>query len=419
MHVRVLLALGVFLIADCAWRIANSKGAPATDPNSRPASHNRSEFSGWVAAEGRLFFNDPLFPGQEENNGSLAGQPEYYHRWENGSAFTFTPFGRVDSADPERTHWDIRELNYLYPGDSWFFRFGVARVFWGATEFVHLVDIVNQTDWVEHIDGEEKLGQPMIEFSLTKGWGTMDFFVLPYFRERTFPGREGRLRHGLIIDADRAFYESTAGEHSVDLALRYSRSFGSIDFGIYYFKGTNRDPLLVPAQMLDPNATGEPTLIPFYDKIDQVGTDVQWAMGNWLWKLEALYRDGLFQNYFAATGGLEYTLSNVGQTGTDLGLVFEYAYDQRRERATTPYKNDAMAGLRVSPKDAASTQILMGYIQDMDDSSKAAILEATRRLGDHWKLSLDVWTFMDLAPGNLYYDLRHDSFARLELAYYF
>jgi hypothetical protein len=142
-------------------------------------------------------------------------------------------------------------------------------------------------------------------------------------------------------------------------------------------------------------------------------------MGNWLWKLEALYRNGYFEGYYATTGGLEYTLANVAETGMDLGLVFEYVYDTRRERATTPYKNDAMLGLRISPKDAASTQILVGYIQDMDDSSKAAIIEASRRLGDHWKLSLDVWTFMDLAPRNLYYDLRNDGFARLELAYYF
>ncbi|MDD7885073.1 hypothetical protein [Flavivirga sp. 57AJ16] len=36
------------------------------------------------------------------------------------------------------------------------------------TESNHLVDIINQTDAVETFDGEEKLGQPMVQLS----WGT-------------------------------------------------------------------------------------------------------------------------------------------------------------------------------------------------------------------------------------------------------
>ncbi len=71
-------------------------------------------------------------------------------------------------------------------------RVGVRRVFWGVTEFQHLVDIINQSDSVEDIDNEDKLGQPMINLSLVKDWGIVDFFVLPYFRERTFAGAEGR-----------------------------------------------------------------------------------------------------------------------------------------------------------------------------------------------------------------------------------
>jgi hypothetical protein len=33
---------------------------------------------------------------------------------------------------------------------------------------LHLVDIINQTDGVESIDGEDKLGQSMMAFSLFK-----------------------------------------------------------------------------------------------------------------------------------------------------------------------------------------------------------------------------------------------------------
>jgi len=392
-----------------------------SDPNAPAPAVSRSEFSGYVSAEGRWFPHDPLFAGQEENNGSLAAQPEYYHQWKDGSALTFRPFARVDSADPQRTHWDIRELSYVYPRDWWYFRVGVGRVFWGATEFVHLVDVVNQTDLVEHIDGEDKLGQPLIQFSMTKGWGTLDIFMLPYFRERTFPGRHGRLRPSLVIDTDDPLYESRSKERDKDLVVRYSRQFGNCDFGIYYFKGTNRDPLLVPAQMLDPNDRGKPRLIPFYDRIDQVGTDVQWATGNWLWKLEALYRNGYLDPFFAATGGFEYLIFGAGKSQTDVGLLVEYAYDERGDdvETTSIFDNDIFFGLRLAPSDVAGSELLAGVMRDVAGDENLFIVEASRRFGSHWRLSLDAWIFSDIARDSRLAYLRRDDFLRLELAYHF
>ncbi len=76
---------------------------------------------------------------------------------------------------------------------------GLSKVFWGAAEFVHLADIINQTDGVEGFDGEEKLGQPMLRLSLFLDRGTVNAFILPWFRERTFPGKKDRLRTPLVI----------------------------------------------------------------------------------------------------------------------------------------------------------------------------------------------------------------------------
>ena len=67
-------------------------------------------------------------------------------------------------------NFDIRELNYLLFGETWEVRLGVDKVFWGTTEFVHLVDIVNQTDLVEDVDGEDKLGQPTVNLSVPSDW---------------------------------------------------------------------------------------------------------------------------------------------------------------------------------------------------------------------------------------------------------
>jgi len=373
------------------------------------------ELSGYVAAETRLFFNSPAFDKQENHSGSVLAQPEYYHEWESGSSFTFTPFMRVDSADPERTHFDLRELNCLWLEDTWELRVGIGKVFWGTTEFVHLVDIINQTDLVESINEEDKLGQPMVHLSVPRDWGTLDMFVLPYFRERTFPGRRGRLRTGLVVDTDNPRFTSAAEEYHVDFAMRYSHTIGDWDFGLSYFNGTGREPVLLTG--LDGN--GNPVLIPSYEQIEQVGSDIQRVAGNWLWKLETLHRTGQTSSFFAAVGGFEYSFYGIADTDMDLGLVGEYAYDDRGDQATSAFQNDVMMGLRLALNDPSSTELLAGLMQDTQNSGKAVSLEASRRIGSNWKLSLEAWAFLNQSQNDPLYSLRDDDFVQLELAYHF
>jgi hypothetical protein len=382
---------------------------------SAPVTGLANELSGYISAEGRYFFHDTLFDEQEKNSGSFAFQPEYYHEWEDGPSFLFVPFGRLDSADSKRTHFDIRELNYLWPTEDWEFRLGVGKVFWGVTEFVHLVDIVNQTDLVENIDGEDKLGQPMAHLSVPRDWGVWDVFLLPYFRERTFPGRKGRLRHALVVDTDHPMYESDDEEHHVDFAVRYSHTVGDWDFGIYHFVGTGREPTLLPGV----DTKGRPVLIPYYEQINQTGLDLQLVAGQWLWKLESLYRTGQRNDFFASIGGFEYTFVGIAETSMDLGVIGEYAYDERRDNATTVYENDAMFGLRLAVNDAESTEVLAGLIQDLDSTARALSVEASRRIGSNWKLFLQAWGFFDSPGEDLLYNVRDDDFLQIELAYYF
>ncbi len=378
-----------------------------------PASGN--ELSGFIEAEVRLFAKDPIFPDQKHDNASIVLQPEYYHEWENGSSFTFTPFVRLDSADDERTHFDIRELNYLCLADSWELRMGIGKVFWGVTEFYHLVDIVNQTDLVESLDGEDKLGQPMAHLSIPRDFGVVDLFLLPYFRERTYPGINGRLRNALVVDTDHARYESSDGVHHMDWVIRYSHAVADWDFGIYHFRGTGREPILIP----DFTDVNSPVLIPFYEQINQTGLDVQMVAGEWLFKLEAIYYSGRRADYAAATGGFEYTFTRVAETDMDLGIIGEYAFDDRGDEATTVYQNDLMLGLRLAVNDMASTTLLVGFIHDTDNASQIVRIEAGRRITDHIKLFLESGLFLNTSPDDLLYDLRDDGFVRLEAAYYF
>ena len=57
--------------------------------------------------------------------------------------------------------------------------------------------------------------------------------------------------------------------------------------------------------------------------IHQLGADVQYTREAWLWKLEAIGREGQGDTFAALVGGLEYTFYQVGKSAADVGLLAE------------------------------------------------------------------------------------------------
>lgn len=373
-------------------------------------------WSGNVALEWRDFLHEPQGSEQQGSNAALSFQPEYYRAWNNGQqAFRFTPFLRLDAADPERSHLDLRELSWTYVSEDWELVAGVSKVYWGVAESLHLVDIINQTDLVESPDGEEKLGQPMLKLTLVNDWGDLDLFVLPGFRERSFPGRRGRLRTQIPVTSAVADYASAAGRDHIDVAARWRKSLGDWDIGLSHFSGTTREPVFRAGT----DSAGRAVLIPVYDTIDQTGLDVQATKGDWLWKLEAISRSGQGPRYAAAVGGFEYTLYGIFDSGADLGLLTEYLYDERGDRATTPFEDDLFVGARLAMNDVASSEVLAGVITDLSNGSQVFNVEASRRFGQHWKLNLEARLFANISAEDLLAAQRDDDYLQLELAYYF
>ena len=373
------------------------------------------EVRGNVAGEYRHFFQDPVDERQHDGNGSFSAEVEIFNEWDDRrQMFAFTPFLRVDQQDDERTHADIRELTWLYIARDWELRVGIRKLFWGVTESQHLVDIINQTDLVENVDGEDKLGQPMINLALIQNWGALDLFVMPYFRERTFPGVDGRLRTELPVDTDQARYESSDEERHVDYALRWDHNISVWDFGLSHFYGNSREPRLLLGQ-----DEGKPVLIPFYDVIHQTGLDVQATIGSWLWKFEGIHRIGQAETFNAVTAGFEYTFFGIFATPQDLGVLVEYLHDDRGEEAPTPFEDDTLLGMRWVLNDEQSTEALFGVVVDNSGEGMALNLEASRRFGAHWKLNLEARGYADTDAGDPLHGLRNDDYAQVELFYFF
>ena len=383
------------------------------------------DWSGNVSVQGRWYPESPAFQGQRSGTAGFVAEPTLHTEIAPGASFTLTPLHRYDSADSQRTHTDLREAYVLTWGDwgdsAWELRVGVDRVFWGVAELHNLVDVVNQLDLVEHPRDRPKLGQPMVHLTVSGDWGIAESFVLPYHRKRTFPGRAGRLRSGRLIAED-ALYESGAEERHVDFAVRYGNAVGLLDFGLSGFVGTNREPFFVAA---DPRPAGDAPWIPFYEQIRQFGVDAQLTTEGWLYKLEAIRREGARnllgreEDYHAFIVGLERSLYDLFGSGADLTLLAEWHYDDRGRRATSVWDHDLFIAGFLALNDVQGTEFVAGILSDLRHDYRALNMELKRRLSESWSMRLEAIASLSVDPRDLTYDGRRDGFVGVGLTYSF
>jgi hypothetical protein len=374
------------------------------------------EITGYVEPELQLFTQSASGPEQRRWNTSVAAEVSFESFWDNSNQWVVVkPFARWDMRDGNRSHVDMREAKYARVIDNWEFRIGLDKVFWGVTEAVHLVDIINQTDLVESIDGEEKLGQPMVMVSSVWDVGTFTGYLLPYFRERTFPSLSGRPAFDIPVDETQTRYESGAKQHHIDFALRYSNTFDIWDVGVSYFQGTNRNPLLMPGL----NAGGQLVLIPFYAQTKRVSTDIQATSGAWLYKFEGFLQDQLGEGHVQATSGVEYTFYGIFDSPSDVGVVAEYAWDDRGANNQNAFANDVFVALRWTPNDVASTAVLAGTTIDLDTQALGLSFEAERRFGADLFVSLEARLFENVPRQDPLFSVSDDSFVQLRIARHF
>lgn len=379
------------------------------------SSVSAGDWSGNISLEGKYFPSEPARAGQEQNGGfAISVEPEYKHRWDDDNQqFTFTPYYRWDENDKERTHGDLRQLDYLRAKGDWEFQVGIGRKFWGVTESSHLVDIINQTDGVEGNDGEDKLGQPMLRVSRLLENGSVDLFVLPYFRERTFAGAAGRFRSGFVVDTDAATYESGDKEKHIDYALRWSHTQDALDLSVSYFDGTSRDPSFNVGIK-----NGSTVLLPHYPLIQQLGFELQHTGEATIWKLEVAHRRAIAENFTAAVGGFEHSLPAL-ESGAEIGLLGEYHFDTRGEVQTVSFQNDVFVGARLALNDEASSELLGGVFYDLNNASTSLRLEGSRRIGDGLKVNVEAQVFTNIDAADPLNAFAKDDYIQVELQKFF
>lgn len=433
------------------------------------------DMSGKAGVQGQFFSHAPTHQEQDTNTASVFLSPEFSYAFEdNSDLITVGLHGRLDATDKERTHADIRELNYLKVAESgnWELKTGISTVFWGVAEGQNLVDVINQKDSLEGVATDEKLGQPMVQLTLLdtqaflpeQDWGTLDLFVLPYFRKAAFPGKNGRFRPPIPVSNTRAFFESSQKENHIDYAGRWSHAIGPVDIGLSYFKGTNRTPSLVvelSPQILGTNTFRIPTgdVVPYYAQLEQFGLDIQISAEGFLFKLEAVNRntnENFFLNpetgkpvskldiascrnlpntlrcpisnqikdthYTAYTVGGEYTFGDIAGSGIDVSLIAEYNKDSRnKETNLALLQNDVLLGTRLALNNANSTTGLFGLIRDLDYQSIIASAELETRLSNDISASIEHRSFItqENSKDPVLSQIENDDFTKISVEYFF
>ena len=368
---------------------------------------------GDISLQTQAFTDNPTHQATQRNNSSAAANLELDVAIGDNANFAISPYFRIDQHDTERTHLDFREILYSYYQDTWELNAGVGKVFWGVTEASNIVDVINQKDSVEGFNSSEKLGQPMINANWFPDWGTVQLYVLPGFRERTFASRDGRPRTPFPIDTSNAQYESSDEENHLDFAARISLPIESWDFGFHAFRGTAREPTF----RLNADGTA---VVPYYYQMTQVGLDVQATLSNWLLKAEAVSRQGNQLPYHSVfVTGFEYSFYSLGDSNTDLGIVAEWLYDSRADESDNPFQNDALIGLRFALNDEQSTTALIGAMVDLDGGGQSISLEASRRIGNSFTIGLEALVWNARESDASLFQLHREDYAQLELSYHF
>jgi len=336
-------------------------------------------FTPSLATELRYFPQDPAYDDQLEHlqvSAVLSGEG----RWtsdDRRQRIRLEPFLRVDGQDAERTHFDMRELTYSRRFSEFDVLAGIGQVFWGVAESRNVVDVINQFDTVENSDETDKLGQPLLRLGKFTDIGRLEAYYLPYFRERTFPGVDGRQRSALVTQTDQAEYDRDGEEFAGDFALRYKHQIDKFDIGAHAFYGTARTPFFIPTN----NGTA---LKPVYQELAQTGLDLQWTSDAWLLKFEAAAVNQGGHGFISSVGGFEYTFFDIAETGIDVGLLAEGLFDNRDETKTplTLFENDIFVGSRITWNDVAESELLLGAIVDWETGSTFGSIEYQTRIGD-------------------------------------
>jgi hypothetical protein len=255
---------------------------------------------------------------------------------------------------------------------------GNTILFWGKVESYNPVDIVNSLDYSRGLMRGEKLGAPMAQVSLPIGSSQLDLLAIDFVKN-IYPGQALRERVGTRF-GEQIIFSGGGSKNDIGQAARWSAYFGGVDLGLSWFRGIGNAPRLT--------AQSNGTLRPDYSRINQMALDIQYLWGDTAFKGELINRKGqydrlgAFQKYRAGVLGLEHSFYDIANSGNDLILLTEYAFDSRNSLSHSGFQNDLTIGTRWLKNDIDDTEVAALLTQDLDYKAQLITIRMDRRIND-------------------------------------
>lgn len=360
-----------------------------------------------LAATSRYYFEETATPeiGIDDIAYGARGEVQAAHRF-GVIKLDAKIFANWDSADDNRRYTDIRQVKVSGRWGNISAAAGIETFFWGVSESINLVNVINQSDIRESLDTKVKQGQTFASLSYRLAAGELAVYFLPTFTARDFPLRPA---YGLPISEKNTFEDN---KEDGGIAARGLFYVDDLEFAVGYFSGTRRDPLLIPSQQTK-------QLIPYYIQTDNLLFDAVYLTDLLTYKWE--FKTGReFEHGFVASNiGIEYPLYVFEDTIQDLVVITEYVFDDRGDRAESHGQNDLFIGTKFEFAENAA-QIRLLYSYDFDYASQYAELSCQYRLSDYLRIKAKVMGVLSASQDDRrLYALKNEEFAKFSLHYAF
>ena len=377
------------------------------------------EINNEIGFDVREFHKEEAYPNQK-NTYSSYFKSEIYLGITEQINFISEPYYRYDHNDKERTLFNFKENYLIYFKENSEFKLGIAEIFWGVTESKNLVDVINIYDGTDG-DQKAKLGQSMLSYSTySERAGIFDFYYLPFFSKEPQIGESGRLRLSKPIENYNTIYAGGAGDKVPSWAFKWEKNIGMSDFSIQAFRGNSRENSTIPLI--------EGTTLKYfagYERISQIGTYMQTISGPYIFKVEAIRRNGqknannIRENYYSYTLGTEYLINRLFEKVWDLSLFIEYSNDDRGNDSIDIMQNDIFIAGQFLFNDVSGTELLIGSTLDTDGGGNTSNVELSSRITEDIRFTGTYQSYWSTNNKDPLYNFRRDNYFGIRAIKYF
>lgn len=368
-------------------------------------SLTNQSFDGSMRMEYRKFTEKSSNPDALNQNFSLLGELEWGM---TGSSFDFKIWnlGRYDFNDSERSRILPYENWAAYKTENTVWKVGMQVENWSMAEVFHPSDVFNSRNFDSELENTEKIGEPSLSLRVALFDGFASFFYMPMVYSPIIPSQKSRfnaLPEGVKL-LEPKFY--TNGELRDNMAaanqfaVRYTRSFGSVDMSAHYISQVDR---LQPLIVQDISADGaRPIFLP----VQQVGLNGSWVNDSNIFKFDVVYRyftEEILGGSLGRVAQLDHTIGSLGyergfsmgDSGAESTVFLEwqqiFGVSNQKAEALSIFQNDLMLGYRLSFNDLDSRELRAMMIMDLAKSSQTLwTMSYSQKFSEKTKFTLGV-----------------------------